>query len=1038
MSYYAVEAEHASRLQYGRYSLRITSSNLIVVSDGVTEKIFDLNSFIVTPFNPSGTLMSYPYPTDSGVTIDVTTLYEAMRLMAEYIIGLHSASETAFSEVRTVQSGFNTNGTELTITKLNGYRTYGSVGGISQAIPGPAPWIVGVREDGVAEVGRMLDFHTSYTTGTNDSTCRVTCTGSNALSIPNLSVSGVLSGPTITGLTTRMTNEETASTTLRTDVDGLTTRMTAEETLSTTLRTDVDGLTTRMTNEETASTTLRTDVDGLTTRMTTAEGTIANHTALIGSASSSAAAVNARVTKLLGTYFYPNGYDDPSNTNWRTLEWVVDYMLKYIIPVLGEESSANTIQSWMLGVFGVLDVVELGSLYVGYGKITTMEAAIAAHGVQLAAHAMTLEANSLSIVNLQAEATAAKAAILGNTTSITSLAFLGGVIGVGIYSMINRGNGPMKKVPSSYKPVPITADTDPVALIGFTDPIARVINEVDYEVADARLIRFDGTDARIDPILKVNTIVVETLNGVSPSDYALTSSLSQYALVSSLSSYVTVINLTNTLYSYATKAKVDGVSARVTTIEADYALASSLSNYALTSSLSDYALTSSLNDYALTSSLSQYALTSELSSYALTSSLSNYALTSSLSDYALISSLSQYALTSSLNSYALASSLSNYALTSSLNDYALTSSLSDYALTSSLSSYALASSLSDYALTSSLSDYALTSSLSQYALTSELNDYVLASELNDYALTSELSNYALTSSLSQYALTSSLSSYALTSSLDTLSGRVTTVETKTSGFNADGTELTVSKLNGLFIGSGVPTTSPWIARVTTDGVMEVGRILDFHTDYANTQTDFTCRVTCTGNSLSIPNISVSGSVSVTGTVTGSNITTVTNKVTTLETKTTGLSYSSGTTVFDTVPKIGTESLIDLIYPVGTVYQSTVSGFDPNTKWGGTWTKMEGVFLLGSSSTRVVGDTGGSEKVTIGLNHLPDHTHDVSDFAANFVTEAIYGGISNSNRTYANSSAVYTQTTSAINRTESQSQMSIMPPYEVVNVWKRNA
>jgi len=89
---------------------------------------------------------------------------------------------------------------------------------------------------------------------------------------------------------------------------------------------------------------------------------------------------------------------------------------------------------------------------------------------------------------------------------------------------------------------------------------------------------------------------------------------------------------------------------------------------------------------------------------------------------------------------------------------------------------------------------------------------------------------------------------------------------------------------------------------------------------------------CTGNSLTIPNISFPGSVSVTGNVTGANITTLTYKVTALETKTTGISYSSGTTTIDSVPKIGSESLIDLIYPVGTVYQSSDASFNPNTKW----------------------------------------------------------------------------------------------------------
>ena len=128
-----------------------------------------------------------------------------------------------------------------------------------------------------------------------------------------------------------MTAEETKSTTLRTDVDAISLRVTEEETKSTTLRTDVDAIGLRVTEEETKSTTLRTDVDSLGTRMSTAESTLISHASQIGSASASAAAVNARVTRIMGTYYYPNGYDDPNNSNFRTLEWVVDYMLKNII-----------------------------------------------------------------------------------------------------------------------------------------------------------------------------------------------------------------------------------------------------------------------------------------------------------------------------------------------------------------------------------------------------------------------------------------------------------------------------------------------------------------------------------------------------------------------------------------------------------------------------------------------------------------------------------------------------------------------------------
>jgi len=80
-----------------------------------------LSSFIVTPFSPSGKILPNPHPTDSGVIIDTMTLIEAMQSMANYFVALHSATGIAFNELRTITSGFNTSGTELTVTKLNGF-----------------------------------------------------------------------------------------------------------------------------------------------------------------------------------------------------------------------------------------------------------------------------------------------------------------------------------------------------------------------------------------------------------------------------------------------------------------------------------------------------------------------------------------------------------------------------------------------------------------------------------------------------------------------------------------------------------------------------------------------------------------------------------------------------------------------------------------------------------------------------------------------------------------------------------------------------
>ena len=271
----------------------------------------------------------------------------------------------------------------------------------------------------------------------------------------------------------------------------------------------------------------------------------------------------------------------------------------------------------------------------------------------------------------------------------------------------------------------------------------------------------------------------------------------------------------------------------------------------------------------------------------------------------------------------------------------------------------------------------------------------------------------------------SMSDYVINTSLTPLNNKV-------SGFNANGTELTLTKLNGYNFyntsGSTVPP-APWIPGVKTDGVMKVGQIIDFHTNYTSESTNYTCRVTCNGNSLTIPNIATN-SVTCSGNVTGSNITT-------LETKTTGLSYSGGTTVFNAVPKIGNESLIDFFYPIGSLYQSSDNTFNPNTKWGGTWLKIEGRFILGSNSTKSVGDTGGNEKVTIEHRHLPDHTHPYTIHSCTFVEEKIQS-ITNTSRLYANGASTPTGDTGGWKATSQIDQLDIMPPYEVVNIWKRTA
>ena len=79
-----------------------------------------------------------------------------------------------------------------------------------------------------------------------------------------------------------------------------------------------------------------------------------------------------------------------------------------------------------------------------------------------------------------------------------------------------------------------------------------------------------------------------------------------------------------------------------------------------------------------------------------------------------------------------------------------------------------------------------------------------------------------------------------------------------------------------------------------------------------------------------------------------------------------------------------ESLVDLIYPVGSIYLSV--GVDPEMLFPGTkWDQITDKYLFGASTSVVAGTTGGSEMTTfqsdgtvgahtLTLNEMPVHTH----------------------------------------------------------------
>ena len=72
------------------------------------------------------------------------------------------------------------------------------------------------------------------------------------------------------------------------------------------------------------------------------------------------------------------------------------------------------------------------------------------------------------------------------------------------------------------------------------------------------------------------------------------------------------------------------------------------------------------------------------------------------------------------------------------------------------------------------------------------------------------------------------------------------------------------------------------------------------------------------------------------------------------------------------------SLIDNIYPVGSIYQTEDKSFKPNVIWGGTWERVIGRVLVGVDEENErfsnAGFIGGSEEVELkGANNGP-HKH----------------------------------------------------------------
>ena len=172
-------------------------------------------------------------------------------------------------------------------------------------------------------------------------------------------------------------------------------------------------------------------------------------------------------------------------------------------------------------------------------------------------------------------------------------------------------------------------------------------------------------------------------------------------------------------------------------------------------------------------------------------------------------------------------------------------------------------------------------------------------------------------------------------------------------------------------------------------------------------------------------------------------------------------YLSADGTWKKVQQRSIKEVIDIVHPVGSIWETTTTD-DPNTLWSGTtWVKMDAGRVLvaagsytesGTTYTYNLGDTGGEAKHQLSTEELASHGHGVScnttgDHNHTVYTKIGYSG-SNGWSRHAGSEYTYGDTTTSnsgshshtitIYSTGSNAKHENRPPYQVINRWKRTA
>lgn len=127
-----------------------------------------------------------------------------------------------------------------------------------------------------------------------------------------------------------------------------------------------------------------------------------------------------------------------------------------------------------------------------------------------------------------------------------------------------------------------------------------------------------------------------------------------------------------------------------------------------------------------------------------------------------------------------------------------------------------------------------------------------------------------------------------------------------------------------------------------------------------------------------------------------------------------------------------DNIFDMIYPVGSIYMTYDANFNPANTFGGSWTRIQDRFLLGAGSSYSSGSVGGAATHTLTTNEMPSHSHQALESNRIVNVSSGEGYTVPVGNTYG-STGRYSTTSTGGGRAHNN-----MPPYLVVNIWRRTA